>query len=170
MQMCMMNIFVVCFLHASCSRLIQTVEVYINWYMMWYLKCRKHIFFNWCIIFLTVSQSSIFGRSVHHPLVWPSSVIHRTCSMWNLFVHSVCTLIFTIICAIILAIVCMIACTIFFVGPGFEPLALHHSLFGRSRVQIPDLAVWSFCGSMVQFPDPITCFGPIVTMAYVRYI
>ena len=50
MQMCMMNIFVVCFLHASCSRLIQPVEVYINWYMMWYLKkdmfCREHIFFD----------------------------------------------------------------------------------------------------------------------------
>ena len=48
MQMCMMNIFVVCFLHASCSRLIQPVEVYTNWYMMWYLKkdmiCREHIF------------------------------------------------------------------------------------------------------------------------------
>ena len=42
----------------------------------------------------------------------------------------------TIICMI----VCMIVCTIFFVGPGFESLALHHSLFGRSRVQAPDLA------------------------------
>ncbi len=40
MQMCMINIFVVYFLHVSCSRLIQHVEVYTNWYMMWYLKKR----------------------------------------------------------------------------------------------------------------------------------
>ena len=50
MQMCMMNLFVVCFLHTSCTRLIQPVEVYINWYMMWCLKkdmfCREHIFFD----------------------------------------------------------------------------------------------------------------------------
>ncbi len=38
MQMCMMNIFVVCFVHATCSRLIQPVVVYIKWYMMWCLK------------------------------------------------------------------------------------------------------------------------------------
>ncbi len=55
MQMCMMNIFVLCFLHASCSRLIQPVEVYTNWYMMWYLKntfCKAHILFSDDVSFL----------------------------------------------------------------------------------------------------------------------
>ena len=83
MQMCMMNIFVVCFLHASCSRLIQPVEVYINWYMMCYLKkdmfCKEHIFFGCCIIFKMVCLSSVFGRSGHHPL--PTGHFpHGTCS------------------------------------------------------------------------------------------
>ena len=94
-----------------------------------------------------VCLSSIFW------LVWPSSIIHQTCSTWNLFVHYVrtfvCTLIFTITWAIVWAIVCTIICTVFFIGPGFKPLGLHHNLFGRSRVWTPDLAVWSFCGSRV---------------------
>ena len=34
-----------------------------------------------------------------------------------------------IVCAITLAIVCMIVGTIFLVGPGFEPLALHTIYF-----------------------------------------
>ena len=38
MYMCMMINFVVCFLRVSCSKLIQPVEVYTNWYMMCYLK------------------------------------------------------------------------------------------------------------------------------------
>ena len=41
MKMCMMNIFVVCFLQGSCSRMRKPVEVYTNWYMMWYQK--RHV-------------------------------------------------------------------------------------------------------------------------------
>ena len=89
-QMCMMNIFVICFLHASCSRLSQPVEVCTNWYMMWYLKkdmfCREHIFFDWCIIFCTVCPPSVFGRSGHRP----SSSGHVPCGthLWILRVLS----------------------------------------------------------------------------------
>ena len=37
----MMNIFVVCFLQVFYSRLMKPVEVYTNWYMMWYQK--RHV-------------------------------------------------------------------------------------------------------------------------------
>ena len=36
--MCLMNISAVFFLRVSYSRLMQPVEVYTNWYMMWYQK------------------------------------------------------------------------------------------------------------------------------------
>ena len=80
MQMCMMNIFVVCFLHASCSRLIQPVEVYINCYMMWYLKniCSAgNISFSPdASIFEQSVRCLFFGQSGRRPSTWPSSVIH----------------------------------------------------------------------------------------------
>ena len=162
-----MNIFVVCFLQVSCSRLIQPVEVYINWYMMWYFKkdmfCREHIFFDWCIIFWTVCPSSVFGRSDH----CLSSTRHVPCGTCLCIK---CARLFSWLYAWSYWQSCARSYTqSFFVGPGFEPLALHHSLFGRSRVRTPDLAAWSFCGSRVRFPDPITCFRPVVSVAYVTH-
>ncbi len=42
-------------LRTSCCRLIHPVKMYINWYMMWYLKkdmfCKEHDLFGWFVIF-----------------------------------------------------------------------------------------------------------------------
>ena len=42
--------FLVCILRTYCCRLIQPVKMYVNWYMMWYLKkdmfCKEHILFG----------------------------------------------------------------------------------------------------------------------------
>ncbi len=78
MLMCMMNIFVVCFLHASCSRMIQPLEVYRNWYMMWYLKKRydlqgayifwlMHHFLNGLSIIRFLVSLAIIHQSGHRP-------------------------------------------------------------------------------------------------------
>ncbi len=42
-----------------------------------------------------------------------------------------------------------------------------NDLFNRSRVWTPGLAHDLFWGSRVQFPDPIACFRPVVSVAYV---
>ncbi len=138
--------FVVCVLQVSCSRLIQPVEVYTNWYMMWYLKTicsARNISFQLMNLFNTVCPSFIFFWSV-----WPSSVIQRTHSTWNWFMNSacafVCMLVLMIVCMILWAIVCPIVCKIFLLGPGFEPLTSLYDLFSRSRVQTPDLTAWPF--------------------------
>ncbi len=98
--------------------------------MMWYLKkdmfCREHIFFGSFVIFKTVCPLSVFGRSGRHP----SSSGHfphgtRSC----ICTYFVCTLIFMIVCMIVLAITCTIVRTIFSIGPGFKPLALHMIYF-----------------------------------------
>ena len=61
-----------------------------------------------------------------------------------------------------LAIACTIAQTIFSIGPGFEPLALHVIDFHGSRVRIPARAARSFRGSRVRFPGPDHTFlGPV---------
>ncbi len=155
--------FVVHILHVSCCRLIQLVELYTNWYMMWCLKkdkfCKEHIF---------LANASFLKRSVRHPFfsrsgrclsVWSSSIIQQTCSTWNLFVHLhvfVRTLIFTIVCAIVLAIACRSykwsfwsvqgsnswpCSTIFSEGPGADSLTLQHDLFVgpvfNSQTQLP---------------------------------
>ena len=52
---------------------------------MWYLEkdmfCKEHDLFGCFVIFETVCPSSVFWS------VWLSSVIQRTRSTWNLFVH-----------------------------------------------------------------------------------
>ena len=67
MQICMMNIFVACFIHTSCSRLIQPVEVYTKWYMMWCLKkdmfCKEHIFLNDLSFLKWSVRRPFFGQS-----------------------------------------------------------------------------------------------------------
>ena len=129
-------------------------KMHINWYMMWYLKkdmfCKEHDLFWWFVIFKMVCLSSVFW------LVWPSSIIQRTHSTWNSFVH---LRVFSYAREILhscapshLAIACMIAQTIFSGGPGFELLALHTIDFCESRVQTPACAARSFCGSRVWFP------------------
>ena len=150
--MCMINIFVVCFLPVSCNRLIQPVKVYINWYMIWYLQnnmfCREHIFFDWCIIFLN-SLSIVrffFGWSGHHSLVWPSSVIQLTCSTWKLFVCSTHVFLRMLVLTIVRAIIS--------VGPGFDPLDLQHNLF---------------VGPGFNFLALIACFRPIASLTYVSH-
>ena len=112
-------------------------DVYINWYMMCYLKkiCseEKISFLTDASFFWMVCPLSFFGQSGHCLLVWPSSIVHRTCSMWILFMHSehafVQMLVLRIVCAIVETIMCMIIHMIFLVGLGFEPLALQHDLF-----------------------------------------
>ncbi len=163
-----MNIFVVRILHTSCCRLIQPVKMYTNWYMMWYLKkdmfCREHTFFRWFVIFKMVCPSSVFR------LVWPSSVVQQTRSMWNSFVHLhiFCTQVYFYDHVHNHISNCVHDHTNDLFGRSrvWTP-GLAHDLFCGSRVWFPDLAAWSFCGSRVQFPDPITCFRPVVSMAYV---
>ena len=116
------------FLQVSCSRLIQPVEVYINWYIMWYLKkdmfCREHIIFDWCIIFWTVCPSSIFGWSGHHLLVGHLSIIqltHSTSRSFMCSVHAVICLIHTMFWQV-RGLISWPHSMILFVGPGFNPL------------------------------------------------
>ena len=120
--------FLVRILRTYCCRLIQPVKMYVIWYMMWYLEkdmlCKEHIISK---------DSSFLKRSRRHPFffwsVWPSSVIQRTRSTWNSFVH-LCARQFLRSCTwSYFAIACTIVRTIFLVGPGFEPLALHGIFF-----------------------------------------
>ena len=70
--------------------------MYINWYMMWYLKkdmlCKEYIFLN-VLSFLKRSVRRPFfswsGRRLSSifQLIWPSSVVQLIRSTWNLFVH-----------------------------------------------------------------------------------
>ncbi len=148
----MMNIFVVYFLHVSCSRLIQPVEVYIYWYMMsskkiWSAENISFLndasFFEWSV------HHPFFGRSGHHLSVWPSSVIQRKHSMWNLFMFSAR--------AVVRMLVLMIVCAIVWVVRN----SMHdfmHDLFGRSRVQTPDLAARSFWWVIGSIPWPCSLF------------
>ncbi len=109
--------------------------------------------------FRMICPSLVFGRSGHHPSVWPSSVIQQTHSPWNLFVRSACDFVF-LLCMLVISIVRKIVCTILckivhkiiLVGPGFEPLTLQHDLF-----------VGPGFNSLVL----ITCFMPVVSLAYV---
>ncbi len=70
---------------------------------------------------------------VRFGLVWPSSVVQRTHSTWNSFVHPRVFLyaheILRLRARSHLAIACTIVRTIFSGGPGFKPLALQHNLF-----------------------------------------
>ena len=68
----MMNIFVVCILQVSFLRLIQPVEVYTNWYMMWYIK---KICSAGNILFL--ADASFLEQSVCHPFVVSLAVIRH---------------------------------------------------------------------------------------------
>ena len=133
----MMDIFVVCFLQVSCSWLIQLAEVYINWYMMWYLKryvlqgtylfLMMHHFLNGqsIICFWTVWLSSISLAIIRHPAdTFHMELVHEFCMCF-----------------------CMHA-------SSHEHTHCTHDLFGRSRNGTPDLAAWSFCGSRVWFPGP----------------
>ena len=153
--------FVVCFLKASCSRLIQPVEVYIYWYMMWYLKkdmfCREHIFLNDASFLKWSVWHNFFGQAGHYPLVCLLSVIQRTCSTWKSFACSVHDFIHTVVLTIVRANVWASMCRkihmIIFVGPGFKPLTLQHNLFVGPGFD--SLAL-------------ITRFWPGVSLAYVR--
>ena len=130
-----MNIFLVCFPQVSCTRLIQPVEVYISWYMMWYLKkifSAGNISFSTDASFFEQSvHCPFFVQSVHHPLVCPLSIIQQTCSMSKSFVHSthvfVCTLVLAIACVIVCTIMCI--CKISLIGPGIKPLTFQRKLF-----------------------------------------
>ena len=157
--------FLVRILRTSWGRLIQPVKMYINWYMMWYLKkdmfCKEHDLFRWFIIFKTICLSSIFWS------VWPSSVVQRTRSTWNSLAYFVRTWNFTIVCAIVFSDHVHDRTNDLFSRSRVRTPGLARNLFCRSRVWFPDLAAWSFCGSRVWFPDPITCFRPIVSVAYV---
>ena len=128
-------------------------KMYMNWYMMWYLKkdmfCKEHDLFGWFVIFKTVCPSSIFW------LVWPASVVQWTRSTWNSFMH---------LRIFLLTWNFMIVCMIVFCNRMHDHT---NNLFSRSRVQTPGLAHDLFCGSRVRFPDPIACFRPVVSMAYV---
>ena len=91
--MYMMNIFVVCFLQKSCRCLHKFVHLVVP----------KKIFSAGNISFWTDSSSFewfvchlFLGWSVHRPSVWLLSVIHRTCSTWNSFVHSAHAFVFLI--------------------------------------------------------------------------
>ncbi len=90
--------------------------------------CREHIFFGWCIIFEMVNPLSIFCS------VWPLSIIQRTCSTWNLFVH-----------------LCLFCTQVKFYDCVRDRISdcMHNrtkGLFGRSRVWTPrlthDLFLW----------------------------
>ena len=81
MYVCKMNIFVVCILQVFRCRLIQPVEMYTNWYMMWYLKkiCSARN------ISSSADASFSNGLSIlHFWSVWPFSIIQRICSTWNM--------------------------------------------------------------------------------------
>ena len=122
--------FVVRILHTSCCRLIQPLKMYVIWYMMWYLEkdmfCKEHIFSDWCIIFRTVCPSSVsVGLAV---VRHPSDTFHveLVCASVHIFV---CVLIFTIACRIVFSNRVHDCMNNLFVGPGFEPLALHTIFF-----------------------------------------
>ncbi len=97
-----MNIFVVCVLQVSCHMLIQPVEVYMNWYMIWYLKryilqgtyhfWLMHHFSNG----LSIIHFSVGLAAVHHPVDTFNLELIRAS------VHAfVCMLIITVVCAIV---------------------------------------------------------------------
>ena len=160
--------FVVRILHTSCWRLIQPVKMYINWYMMWYLKkdmlCKEHIFSN---------DSSFLKRSVCHPFFGRSRrclsssghVPHGT--RLCLCAYFVRTWNFTIVCAIVLSDRVHNHTNDLYSQSRVRTPGLARDLFCGSRVRFPGLAAWSFCGPRVQFSDRITCFRPIVSLAYV---
>ena len=128
---------------------------------MWCFKkdmfCREHILFRWFIIFKTVCLSSIFGRSGR----CPSSSRHvprgtHLC-ICAYFVHM---LIFTIVCTIVR--------TIFSIGPGFEPLALHTIFFVGQGIEPLPLQHNLFVGPGFGSLALIACFRPGVSLAYFR--
>ena len=101
--------------------------------------------------FKMVWSSSVFGRSVHRP----SSSGHVPHGTRSCICSVSCTReILQSRARSHLAIACTIARTIFLIGPGFEPLALHLIDFYGSRVRIPARAAWSFRGTRVRFPGP----------------
>ena len=130
---------------------------------MWYLKkdmfCREHIFSD---------HSSFLKRSVRRPFLVGLAVVRRPADTFHVELVRASA---RISCAreILrsrarshLAIACTIARTIFSIGPGFEPLALHVIDFYGSRVRIPARAARSFRGSRVRFPGPDRPFlGPV---------
>ena len=107
-----MNNFVVCFLQVSCSRLIQPVEVYTNWYMMWYQKIYVlqgtylfrliHHFLNGLSIVHILVGLAIIRWSGHCPL-FSGHVPHKTHS--RIPRMSLCSHVRTLILAIVRMII-----------------------------------------------------------------
>ncbi len=97
-----MNIFVVSVLQVFCHRLIQPVEVYTNWYMMWYVK-RNVLQGTYCF---QLMHHFLNCLSIIHFLVG-LAIIHHPGDMFRIELvrasaHAfVCTLILMIIHAIV---------------------------------------------------------------------
>ena len=121
--------------------------------------------FEWFVIFKTVWPSSIFfGRSGRRPSS-SGHVPRVTCSF--ICAYIVCTWNFTIVCAIVFSDRVHDRTNDLFSWSRVQTPGLARDLFCGSRVRFPGLAAWSFCGSRVQFSDLITCFRPVVSVAYV---
>ena len=160
--------FLVCILRTYCCRLIQPVKMYMNWYMMWYLKkdmlCKEHIF-EWFVIFKTVCPSSVFFVSlavVRHP----ADTFHVECVCASALILYARENLRS--CArSYLAISCTIIRTIFLVGPGFEPLALHAIFFVGPGFDSLTLQHDLFVGPGFDSRTRSPVFRPIVSVAYV---
>ena len=119
--------------------------------------------FEWFVIFKTVCPSSIF----FFWSVWPSSVVQRTRSMWNSFMHLRTRENLRSCARSYLAIACTIVRTIFLVGPGFEPLALHAIFFVGPGFDSLALQHDLFVGPGFDSRTRSSVFGPVVSVAYV---
>ncbi len=132
--------FLVRILRTYCCRLIQPVKMYINWYMMWYLKkdmlCKEHIFSDNLSFLKWSVRRPFFGRSGHRPLS-SGHVPHGTCSC--ICAYFVCMWNF------------MILCTITFSDRVHD---CTNDLFGWSRVRTPGIAHDQFVGVKGLSPSP----------------
>jgi signal recognition particle subunit SEC65 len=147
----------------SKMHLVQHASFPDSWYGFY---VQKDAFGSTCIFFMISGNLENILKIQKIRSVWPSfgrsgrrpssgrRVPRGTCSC-------ICAhVIFTIARAITLAIVCAIV---------FRD-RVHdrtNDLFNRSRVRTPGLAHDLFCRSRVRFPDPIFCFRPILSVAYV---
>ncbi len=125
-----MTIFVVWFLQVSCRKLIQPVEVYTNGYMMWYQKSYvlQRIYLSVLLHHLSNSLSIIHFLVCLAVVRCPADTFHveLVCAFARI---SYAREILRSCARLYLAIACTIIRTIFLVGPGFEPLALHAIFF-----------------------------------------
>ena len=130
------------------------------------LCVRKDAFGAICIFFHDSWESENILKIQKIRSVWPSfGRSGRRLSSGGRIPRGTCScicahVIFTIAHVITLAIVCAIV---------FRD-RVHdrtNDLFNRSRVRTPGLVHDLFCRSRVRFPDPIVCFRPIVSVAYV---